>query len=241
MYTIQYGIMMVIFLFILSAFYFLKRKNIFEYLVYILIVLNIYLTGSRGPLGAIIIGYLFFVFRRLNWSRRITYISFFSILTLLIIPYIEPYLSLFTDKNVEGSSFELREKQFIGALSMVAGDMQSLLFGRGLGYTSYYIENFGPHPIALYFESTHVSGIVNYGIVGLIFIFFGKTIFLLYIAIRAYRKKIIDNKIFNLLLAFLLTYFIYNMLVGNVYEGLFLCCYFICLKIGILKKGIIGL
>lgn len=237
LYTIQYGIMLVSFFFILSAFYFIRKKNIFEYSVYLLIVINIYLTGSRGPLGALMVGCLFFILRKLNWTKRITYVSIFSILTLIIWPYIEPYLLLFTDKNAGGSSFEMRKEQFGGALSMVAGDMQSLLFGRGLGYTSYYLANFGRHPIALNFESTHVSGIVNYGALGLVFIFLGKIIFLLYIAIKAYRKKLVDNKTFNLLLAFILTYFIYNMLVGNVYEGLFLVCYFLSLKIGIVNSA----
>lgn len=236
LYTIQYGIMLVILLFMLLSINI--RRNIITYITFVLILLNIYLTGSRGPLGALLIGLLFYISRILNWKKRIMYVSLSVILIFIVWSYIESYLTLFTDQNVKGSSFELREIQFAGALSMVTDNMQSLLFGRGIGYTSYYIARYGAHPLALYFESTHVSGIVNYGVLGLIFIFLGKIIFLLYIAIKARRNNLIDNESFNLLLSFLLTYFIYNILVGSVYDSFFVFSYFISLKIGIQKYNI---
>lgn len=233
LYTIQYGIMLVILLFTLISVNI--KRNFIAYVTFALILLNIYLTGSRGPLGALLIGLLFYVSRVLNWEKRIIYVSVFGFLIFLGWSYIEPYLALFTDQDVQGSSFEMREMQFAGALSMVIDNMQSLLFGRGIGYTSYYNAHYGAHPLALYFESTHVSGIVNYGVLGLIFIFLGKILFLLYIAVDAYRRKLIDNETFNLLLSFLIAYFIYNILVGNVYDSFFILSYFVSLKIGYQK------
>lgn len=245
LYTIQYGILLVIVYFIhvsisslnkVGSKYSTYKSQIAMAIVSILIFLNIYLTGSRGPLGALIIGYAFYLMRAYSWKKKISYISILTIFVLFAWPYLEPYLSLFTDKDVEGSSFEMRAVQFTGACSMVLDNLQSLLFGKGLGYTAYYLEHYGKHPLALNFESTHVAGIVNYGIMGLLFIFLCNLLILFFIAKRAYNKELIGNKCFYLLASFLLTYFLYNLLVGDVYGGLFLFVYFTILKIGIIQN-----
>lgn len=247
LYTIQYGILLVIVYYIhvsicslykVGVMYSKYKIQIVMAVIAILIFLNIYLTGSRGPLGALIIGYAFYLMRTYSWKKKISYISILAILILIVWPYIESYLSLFTDKNIEGSSFEMRAMQFTGAYSMVSDNIQTLLFGKGLGYTAYYLENYGMHPLALYFESTHVSGIVNYGILGLFFIFLCNILFLLYIAKKTYNKNLIGDKSFYLLISFLITYTIYNLLVGDVYGVLFLIAYFLILKNGIIQKSI---
>ena len=247
LYTIQYGILLVIIFFYLQASSrfnikiwslpsFNKRKVIIT-IISFLICVNIYLTGSRVPLGALIVGYAFYLIRTFKWKKKIAYLSILSIFIFLLWPYLESYFSLFTSKDVGGSSFEMRTMQFAGAYSMVSDNLQSLLFGKGLGYTAYYTENYGMHPIALYFESTHVSGIVNYGIMGLISIFLCNFLFLSFIAEEAYNKGLIENKCFYLLISYLFTYFLYNLLVGDVYGGLFLFVYFVILKIGIIQKN----
>lgn len=244
LYTIQYGILLVIVYFFHISISSLDRiggnskykLQVAMAIVSILIFLNIYLTGSRGPLGAFIIGYAFYLMRAFNWKKKISYISILAIFILFAWPYLESYLLLFTDKDIGGSSVEMRTVQFTGACSMVIGNLQSLLFGKGLGYTAYYLEHYGKHPLALNFESTHVAGIVNYGIMGLLFIFLCNLLILFFIAKRAYNKELIGNKCFYLLASFLLTYFLYNLLVGDVYGGLFLFVYFTILKIGIIQN-----
>lgn len=245
LYTIQYGILLVIVYFFhvsissldnVGGKYPKYKSHVAMAIVSILIFLNIYLTGSRGPLGAFIIGYAFYLMRAYSWKKKISYISILAVFILFAWPYLESYLSLFTDKDIGGSSFEMRAVQFTGAYSMVIGNLQSLLFGKGLGYTAYYLEHYGKHPLAFNFESTHVAGIVNYGIMGLLFIFLCNLLILFFIAKKAYNKELIGNKCFYLLASFLFTYFLYNLLVGDVYGGLFLFVYFTILKIGIIQN-----
>lgn len=234
LYTIQYAIMLVIFFWgglVYKPFF---HKKYF-YLIIILALINIYLTGSRGPLAGLLIGIILYLMQVLKPSRQIMYICLFSVFLLFGWPYVESYISLFSDKDIQGSSVEMRFAQFGAALAMVADNIQSLLFGKGLGYTAFYISNYGPHPVALYFESSHVSGIVNYGILGLLFIFIGNIYFLLRISLKALRRKMISKNSFYILASFLLSYFIYNLLVGSVYNNLFIIMFFITLKICIYK------
>lgn len=246
LYTIQYGILLTIVYFIhvsISSLYKVggmnlePRTQIMMTIIVILILLNIYLTGSRGPLGALIIGYAYYLMRIYSWKKKISYISILALFILFAWPYLESYFALFTDKDVEGSSFEMRAVQFLGAYSMVSDNLQSLLFGKGLGYTAYYLEHYGKHPLAINFESTHVAGIVNYGILGLLFIFLFNVLFLLNIAKKAHAKNLISDKPFYLLISLLITYLIYNFLVGDVYGALFLVVYFLILKTGIVQKS----
>ena len=236
LYTIQYGILLVLVIFIYQALCTWNKSKVIQLIILLLVLINIYLTGSRGPLGALLIGVVYYLMRSLTWKKRVTYTFAFIILIFVGWPYLESYFSLFTDSDISGSSFEMRAIQFGGALSMVSNNMQSLLFGKGLGYTAYYLTNYGIHPIAFCFESTHVAGIVNYGIVGLIFIFLCNILFLYYIARNAYNKNLIDYNSYYLLNSYLITYMVYNLLVGNVYNGLFLFGFFVILKMGIVKK-----
>ena len=236
LYTIQYGILLVLVIFIYQALCTWNKSKVIQLIILLLVLINIYLTGSRGPLGALLIGVVYYLMRSLTWKKRVTYTFAFTILIFVGWPYLESYFSLFTDSDISGSSFEMRAIQFGGALSMVSNNMQSLLFGKGLGYTAYYLTNYGIHPIAFCFESTHVAGIVNYGILGLIFIFLCNILFLYYIARNAYNKNLIDYNSYYLLNSYLITYMVYNLLVGNVYNGLFLFGFFVILKMGIVKK-----
>lgn len=236
LYTIQYGILLVILFYMQALMRSLYKLKIIMLIISILIFMNLYLTGSRGPLGALIIGFAFYLMRTFNWKKRVLYVSILSIFIFLVWPYLESYFSLFTN-DIGGSSFEMRAAQFGGAFSMVSDNLQSLLFGKGLGYTSFYLTNYGKHPLALNFESTHVSGIVNYGIMGLIFIFLCNIMFLFFITKKAYNKNLIGNNCYYLLVSFLLTYFIYNLLVGDVYGSLFFFSYFLILKMGFILQN----
>ncbi len=229
LYTIQYAIMLVIFLWSGLIYKPLFAKKSF-YAIVSLVLINIYLTGSRGPLAGLLIGIALYLMQVLKTSRQIIYICLFAVLLLFCWPYAESYLSLFSDKDIQGSSVEMRFAQFGGALSMVTDNVQSLLFGKGLGYTGFYLSNYGRHPIALYFESSHVSGIVNYGVLGLLFIFVGNIYILLNMSLEALKKKMISKNSFYVLASFLLSYFIYNILVGNVYNNLFVIAFFLTFK-----------
>lgn len=237
LYTIQYAILLVIVFFYYYGTRLLQAPQKMTLIVYVLLLLNIYLTGSRGPLGAILIAFAFYLMRTLSWRKKVSYTLLLSFLVFFGWPILEPYLSLFTNqKDISGSSFELRSIQFGGAFSMVDDDWQSLLFGKGIGYTTYYLQHYGPHPLALFFESTHVSGIVNYGVLGLLCIFVGNLLFLSYIAFSVYKHNLIGERTYYLLLALILAKFIYNLLVGDVYSTLFLFVYFALLKTGMIQK-----
>ena len=235
LYTIQYGILLVITFFVHKVFCPLYNGKNLMLIIMALIFVNLYLTGSRGPLIGLLIGLIFYWMCSFNWKNKIAYALMISIFLLVGWPYLESYFSLFTADDISGSSVEGRSVQFGGALSMVSDDLQSLLFGKGQGYTSYYLKKYGLHPLALKFESVHVSGIVNYGVLGLLFIFLGNIMFLGYLALKAYKKDLIGTKHFYLLVSFILSYFIYNVLVGNVYNSLFVISFFISLKMGMLQ------
>lgn len=236
LYTIQYGILLVLVIFIYQAFSAWNKSKVMQFVILILVLINIYLTGSRGPLGALLVGMAYYLMRSLSWKKRVTYTLAILFFIFVGWPYFESYFSLFTDSDISGSSFEMRVAQFGGALSMVSNNIQSLLFGKGFGYTAYYLTNYGIHPVAYSFESTHVSGIVNYGILGLIFIFLCNILFLYYVARKAYNKELIDNNSYFLLSSYLIAHVVYNLLVGNVYNGLFLFGFFVILKMCIAQK-----
>lgn len=229
LYTIQYAIMLIIFFWGGLIYKPLFAKKSF-YAIVFLVLINIYLTGSRGPLAGLLIGIALYLMQVLKTSRQIIYICLFAVFLLFCWPYAESYLSLFSDNDIQGSSIEMRFAQFGAALSMVTDNVQSLLFGKGLGYTGFYLSNYGRHPVALYFESSHVSGIVNYGVLGLLFIFIGNIYLLLSMSLEALKRKAICKKSFYVLASFLLSYFIYNILVGNVYNNLFVIVFFLTFK-----------
>lgn len=239
LYTIQYAILLVITFFYIFSSKAFQKKTLIVYSILFLLLTNIYFTGSRGPLGALIIVTCLYIIKQVPKKKIIIYSIPVLFLYFIFSNTINEVYSLFGQSDeINGSSIEGRFIQFAGALSLVINNPQSLLFGRGLGFTGYYLTTFGPHPLALAFESAHVGGLVEYGILGLLFIYLGKFIFLLYLAQKAQKANLITNKQSYILKLYLLAGIIYTLLVGEVYSNFYIITFFIILKYNVISNTI---
>lgn len=229
LYTIQYAIMLCLVIFLL--FYPIKQyvKQTTILILFCLAFLNIYLTGSRGPLAALLLGYIFYFYRNYKLYKQISVVSLLFLLYFVFESAFDKYVAVFFSSNISGSSIEGRGIQFYGAYLIVSDNLQSLILGKGPAWIPNYINRFGSHPMSLYFESTHVAGLVTYGFGGLIFVFLGKIYVLWKTAYTYYKKNIINKDTYYIITSLLLTYFVYNIMVGNVYENLFIFVYLIIL------------
>lgn len=230
LYTIQYAIMMAMIMFV-TYYPFGKRfpKGLLFILLGLLFV-NLYLTGSRGPFLALVLSVSFYFSKSLPLKKQVFYILGVFFLCTIFYSYIDYFIGSFFSSDIEGSTVQGRSVQLYGAYTLVAGDWQSLLFGRGFSFVSHYISTKGAHPLALCFESTHVSGLVNYGVLGLIFCFVGKLFAMAFLAYDYYKHSLIEKKSYYWILSFLLMNFFCNILVGDVYGNLFMFIYVIMLK-----------
>lgn len=224
MYCIQYGILLALIMVLLLVAF--SEINILIFIfVGVLAFINIYLTGSRGPLLATIVAFFLFFSRSLPKGIRI------KLLLLFILGYFVFYnifslnFASIANEDVKGSSFEQRVVQLYGAYLEVSGNIQSLLFGRGPSFVNDYLQKYGMHPLALNFESTPVYGLATYGILGLLFVFIG-TLFLLWkTSYHIFRKGLITSNAYYVCTSLIVANFIYCSLVGSAYNNLFIFIY----------------
>ena len=149
-----------------------KMKSLFIYLLMIFVVGCIFLCGIRTPIGAIFVTVLFY----LLMSRQIKlmiYAIIWDLYAILLSKYsrvISNIDSIFTrgnrQTNVEGSSFEMRFEQFNGCLREIR---DCIVFGKGYGWSSYYISIHELHSCVISFESLVFVVLCNNGIVGCLF------------------------------------------------------------------------
>lgn len=233
-YPIQYGILMGIWFYIYRNFF--CTNSLLNLIVLILIFVNIYLTGSRGPLMALALSFGLYILL----TQKLKRITFYLFLVGLFVfcfasQYLDSFFMLFDQNETKGSSIDMRLLQLTGAFSLISDSLQSILFGNGLGYTQYYISTYGAHPLALFFEGSITSGLPSYGILGLIFIWLMKFILMFNIAYSAYKKQIINKNNFYFLSFYLLMRIICDVMVGGVYGTLYTISFFIMLKVFILR------
>lgn len=208
-----------------------NNKNIYWLILFALISLNILLTGSRSGIIAIGIGMLYIMYKLTSLRKKIN-ILFVS----LIICTIGFSLNLMlTDNNkisqeseISGSSIEMRLVQWEGTLELL--DPHLILFGLGHGWITEYLNEYGPHPILLGFESLLFSGMIQYGIIGFILIY-GTLFFGLYKLNKfVFKNNNILGEERHILNGFLLSYIIYAFMTGPLYIIFFLGCYIFLLK-----------
>lgn len=149
------------------------RTHLNKYLSLILVfgvVAAIFLCGIRSPIGALFVAV--FVFLLLSHKvKLIIQVALACGLCYVIIssvPELNSYVgSIFSgDKsNVQGSSIEMRIKQLQGCFYEIRNNP---LFGKGYGWTQYYYENYGNHPVIFAFESLAYVILCNSGFVGVV-------------------------------------------------------------------------
>lgn len=170
-------------------------------------------SGVRTPIAALGITGLFM----LLYYRKYKYFVY-SLFVVGILFYIVPLISSdaaeyigsivnSNESDTKGSSIEMRISQFEACLDILKNNP---LFGNGLGWTNWYIEKFGGHPKALYFESLLLSVMCNMGILGIIIWF---------AFVRSYIKTVnfyVSDKFKRtILFSLLLLYLTYTGITGD--------------------------
>ena len=220
-YTIQYGVLMLLLIYVMMYESSAKRHLKFIFTAITLSFINIYLRGSRGPLAAFVIGIAIYYTWSLSFKKKLAIYILLVVFYIAFENYFDYYILSIAQNEVGGSTTEGRLMQFYGAYHEVYSDYNSLLFGRGPYFINEYLTKYGAHPLAARFESTHVSGIVTYGILGLIFIFIGTCVMIWKISYDLFRLKYIRPETYKIITSLIISYLIYNIMVGNAYHYLF--------------------
>lgn len=244
---LQYAILINAFIFIPIYQYF-KGKNKFYIVVIGLMFINLFLTGSRGPLISLILACSFFYIKYQTLKGKLVFISgsVLALILLLTIPgldsyasYIKSILFIFSEKaseaaDIHGSSISGRLIQLEGVLSVISGSksvIRTILFGFGDGYTHYFLENYGINYEGVgAFEGIILSDLLNYGILGLIVVDLFPWLFVSYCIKTANRNNYITKKDAYLLYSMLLTQILFSFLVGAVYYLIYFSILFCLMK-----------
>lgn len=182
--------------------------------MFFITMVAIFTSGVRTPIAAISITILFV----LLYLRKYQYLFFvLAILVAVfnILPYIYPNLVDYinsivgngSDSEIKGSSLEMRLGQLEGCWQIVE---DTLVFGRGLGWTGWYLNKFGGHPQALYFESIVFSVMCDMGIIG--FIIWGLFGYLYY---KIVNRNILKKSYRAVLYAIFVYYLAYTGITGD--------------------------
>lgn len=239
------SVLISLFYIILQKFFDKKKNNIILFIL-LLIIINIFFSGTRSGIIALLIG-IFYVFLKLSSITRkikiFLIVTFFFLGSLIIetdIKLLNQYQSFIysiiffwgESDDIRGSSTSMRLDQFYGMVSIL--NDSSMLFGKGAGWTSYYINSHGYHPVLKGFESVLFKGIINFGIIGffLIYGYIFNAFRKLNIKINKYR----NNKDYVIIKAFLISYVIYALMTGDFYWHLFLIAIVFMLKVSLIKQ-----
>lgn len=141
-------------------------------LILILVGLNIFTCGVRSVIAGVAIAIAYFLYANRN-LKLLSISLFIGVLVYLIIssiPDLASYVYSIVDVNasksdVGGSSLEMRLRQLDGCFDEISN---CLLFGKGYGWTIYYMSLYDDHPIILAFESLIYVILCNAGIWGFI-------------------------------------------------------------------------
>lgn len=244
---LQYAILINAFIFVPIYLYLKERKIIYLGVIGIMFI-NLFLTGSRGPLISLIISCSLFYLMYQNIKGKIIFIVgvVFAVSLLFIIPgldvyasYIKSILFIFSEKaseaaEIKGSSISGRMVQLEGVLSIVASsksEWSTIMFGFGDGYTTYFLETYGTDYDGVgAFEGVLLSSLLNYGICGLLLVDMLPWLFVFYCIKSAKKAKYISRRDSYLLYSMLLTQIIFSFLVGSVYYLIYYSILFSIMK-----------
>lgn len=155
-----------------SLFYLYRNKNnLKKWLLYgvtLLIMTDIVVCGVRSVFGATIIALMFLLI--LTRSFKLFFLILLGVSLLwtfaTFIPSLNVYISSLLDSNssnFSGSSLQMRLSQLEGCFEEIKN---TIIEGKGYGWTGYYISHFDEHPTMLHFESLVFVILCNSGLVG---------------------------------------------------------------------------
>lgn len=227
-HTIQYAIMMGITSFYLLGIRKEYKKSVVAFLI-ILCFINAILTGSRGPLLGIILGFSIFALKGLTFRTKLLVVG----LGIFLNFGSDVLISVFSHEG--GSSIEGRMIQVYGCWLEISKSLRTILFGLGSGYNFYYLNNYGIHPLSLGFEGRFLAGLVNYGIIGLLFIVIGTWFMEFRVVRKAYKHRKITTDDKYCMYGLILFEIIYSTIDGTAYTLYFFVVYLLLLKISMLR------
>lgn len=145
-------------------------NKIIFYSMFAIIGVDCIVCGVRSVLAGLAIAIVFYFM----FSRNFKYMVFAAIIGIIgmqiieQIPELSLYIESFTSKSsstIVGSSLDMRLDQLQGCFREIA---DSFVFGKGFGWTQYYMSLHESHPIMLAFESLIFVVLCNSGLVGVI-------------------------------------------------------------------------
>lgn len=181
------------------------------------------LCGVRSVIGGLAVAaiYYFVIGRNYRLMFGSILIGLIGMFVITFIPDLSDYLASIVDINnksgsVRGSSIEMRMNQLEGAIDEA---LANPLFGLGYGWTTYYQNMYGEHPICLCFESLLFVVICNSGIIGLLLWAYMIWRFM----VTNYKLRLKQVVIVNALIVF---YISYSFITGEyAYMKIFLVFY----------------
>lgn len=180
------------------------------YVMSLVILADVIVCGVRTVIVAMS-AVIFFLLVKMRKFKDVFIFAIIGIILWGIIansPSLSNYLgSIFDDKSsdVSGSSLEMRISQLNGCFHEI---QNSLLTGKGFGWTGYYISQHEGHPTMLHFESLIIVVLCNFGIIGL-FLWF-------YISAKIIRfNALYERPTAILLLSLFLFYLTYACITGD--------------------------
>lgn len=242
---LTYAIILNVFLYVLFYIY-MKCKRRIIICVILLCLINLFLTGSRGPIVSLIIPLLFFSFLYMNGIGRIKLIVYISMICVMfmILPvfdeystYIKSVVFFFNESyseqaDIHGSSVSGRLLQMESAFGLLyEKDLQTLLWGYGRGFHLYFVRNLVISKMETgEFEGALMSGVINYGIIGFFLTYIVPRFFVFLLILKLRTSKRISKKESYLLYSMLTTEVMSSLMVGNNSEVLHYACMFFLMK-----------
>lgn len=234
--TQAFGLVLLLAFVLIFSFIKPKANNIFNYLMLGLIVITIFICGSRSPIGALVISILFYLFMERQFKLFI-YTAIFGVVIYYIIiqfPDMAVYISSIFDSNseeVNGSSGDMRIHQLNGCLYLINGHE---LTGLGYGWTSTYLSTRGVHPVLLAFESLIYVILCNNGYIGVLI-----WIVMVILYYRYSNKKFNKNSL-NITITLLVAYLTYSLITGDYGYMKYFLIFYVILIAGQKKRKVSG-
>jgi len=190
-----------------------KKRTWPYYLLLAFVLLNLFVSGVRTGIVALIIGlgYYAFVERKVKVFAYALVGVFVLYGVMMFSPKFNDYiLSIFdfsgTKSTVQGSSMSMRISQFMGALYEIR---DNAWVGKGYGWTTNYLATKGDHPVMYTFESLIFVVLCNSGIIGcVLWVSF-------FLAIRKINRFFLKKQDVHILNVFLITYIVFAVLTGE--------------------------
>ena len=239
------GMLLILFFQILALYINVSpKKRFWRYTILVSLLalfMNMFFTGSRGSLVALVLG--FGVFCLKWWSKTRLAIALVSIVTLFLVGmkfpvfgkyqvYVDSIVYFWDDSKsegeIKGSSVAMRLDQLDGLSDLVG--VKGSLFGLGSGWVQKYVSKNGIHPVLLGFESVFFSGVAQYGIIGFFLLYILLFIAMFHLSWYFYKQSKISFNQFWLVGCYIFSYVIYAFMTGPFFWELFLGGYVILLK-----------